>query len=137
MTPKAHRNDQAQRTTKALAQAAIAVLIFNAVVRPFVAALFEWRLSGAPTLLAGVIWGAISGLVWSAVTLGPVALVSASLDWSRVPHARAAAGVLTGLLSYRIASHIAWGPVVLVLVIAAIWIGTQSVGATSAEHAEA
>ena len=127
MTGNGYWNDQAQRTTRALAQAAGAVIVFQTFVAPIVSALIGVRLWGAPSLGHGMLWGFVSSLLQSCVTLGPVALVSAPFPWRGVPYARAAATLLGGFLAFRLGSHIAWGPVELALVFGGLWIGYRTV----------
>ena len=120
-------NDQAQRTTKALAQAAACVIAFQTFVPTLVSIAFGHALYGAPKLWQGLVYGFVSSLLQSAVTLGPVALVVAAMPWHRVPLARVAAALTGGLIAFRIGSHVAWGPVELALVMAGIWVGYKTV----------
>lgn len=127
MTGNGYWNDQAQRTTRALAQAAAAVIAFQTFVPPIVTALIGERLYGTSTFGKAMLWGFVSSLLQSAVTLGPVALVSAIVPWRDVPYARAAAALLGVIIGFRIGSHIAWGPAELALLLAAAWIGYHTV----------
>jgi hypothetical protein len=119
-------NDQAQRTTKALAQAACGVIAFQTFMPAVVSALFGGAVYGAQTLWQAFLFGFLSSLLQSAVTLGPVALLSSLVPWHRVPHARVAAGLTGAFVSFRIATHIAWGPIELALILAGFWIGYKA-----------
>lgn len=131
MTGKNRWNDQAQRTTRALAQAGGAVILFQTLVSPIVAAIIGVLPFGVSSFGMGVLWGFVSSLLQSAVVLGPVALVSVVIPWRDVPLARAAASALGGLVALRIGSHIAWGPAELALILAGVWIGYRTVSTDS------
>ena len=127
MTGNGYWNDQAQRTTRALAQAAGMVICFQTVVPATVSALFGTSLEGRPHIWMAVVWGFVSSLLQCCVTLGPVALVVAPIPWRHVPYARAASTLLSGIIAFRIGGHIAWGPVFLALLLASVWIGYRTV----------
>jgi len=127
MTGNGYWNDQAQRTTRALAQAAGAVILFQTFVPPIVSVFIGTPLAGSPHLWMAVVWGFVSSLLQCCVTLGPVALAVAPIPWRNVPYARVAATMLAAIIAFRISSHIAWGPVALALVLGAIWIGYRTV----------
>lgn len=129
--PSTYWNDQAQRTTRALAQAAGAVILFQTFVPPVVTAIIGVRSFGVTSFGMGMLWGFVSSLLQSAVTLGPVALVSAVIPWRQVPYARLSASLLSAFIGFRIASHVAWGPAELALLLASVWIGY---GTVSREH---
>ncbi len=127
MTGSGYWNDQAQRTTQALAQAAGAVILFLTLVPPMVAWLIGQRQYGASSFGEGMLWGFGTSLLQSAVTLGPVALVVSVIPWREIPYARVAAATLATLLAFRIGSHVAWGPAELALLFAGCWIGYRTV----------
>ena len=127
MTGHGYWNDQAQRTTRALAQAAGSIIVFQTFVVPIVSLFLGVPQWGAPTLGIGVVYGFISSLLQCCVTLGPVALVAAPMPWRNVPSARVVASLGCGIIAARIGSHIAWGPVALALVVGAMWIGYRTV----------
>jgi hypothetical protein len=119
-------NERERRSTRALAQAAVVVILFQTLVPATVSALRGQHLLGTSTFNGGLLFGLFTGFVWSAAVLGPVAFLSALINWREVPFARVAAVLLTALIAFQIGSHAAWGPVVPVLVLAAIWIGYRS-----------
>lgn len=128
LMPRSNRwNDQAQRTTRALAQAAGAVILFQTFVPPVVTAIIGVRPFGVTSFGMGILWGFVSSLLQSAVTLGPVALVSAVIPWRDVPYARLSASLLSAFIGFRIASHIAWGPAELALLLASVSIGYRTI----------
>lgn len=136
MTGNGYWNDQAQRTTRALAQAAAGAIAFQTFVPPIVSALVGRHLFGSSTLGAAMLWGFVSSLLQSAVTLGPVAVVMAAIPWRDVPHARLAAGLTGGLIALRIGHVVAWGPAELVAVLAGVWIGYRTVSIEPALRGE-
>jgi len=119
-------NDQAQRTTKALAQAAACVIAFQTFVPTLVSLASGHSLFGAPKLWQGLVYGFVSSLLQSAVTLGPVAFLAAVLPWHNAPHRRLLAAVLGAFFSARIAGHIAWGPIELTLVLGGAWVAYRT-----------
>ena len=119
-------NAHETRCARALVQAAVTVMTFQVLVRPILGAIFGHDLPGASTLRGELFFGLFTGFVWSAAVLGPVAFLSALIDWQEVPYARGAATLLAALIAFKIASHAAWGPVVLVLTLASMWIGYRS-----------
>lgn len=125
MTGSNRWNDQAQRATRALAQSAGSIIVFQTLVVPIVSLFLGVRQWGA--LADGVIFGFVSSLLQCGVTLGPVALVAAPMPWRSVPYSRAVATLGCGIIAARISGHIAWGPVALALVLGAAWIGYKTV----------
>lgn len=128
-------NDQAQRTTKALAQASVCIVVFQTFVPTIVSLAFGHALFGAPKWWQGILYGFVSSLLQSAVTLGPVAMLSAALPWHKVARGGVAAGVLGALVSFRIASHVAWGPMELMLIVGGIWVAYRSADTPQDLHA--
>jgi hypothetical protein len=128
-------NDQAQRTTAALAQAAACVIVFQTVVPSIVSAISGHPVNGAPHLWQALLVGFVSSLLQSAVTLGPVAVASAITPWHQLPHARLSAGLCGALIAFRIASHLAWGPTELALVAAGSWIAYKTADTPQDLHA--
>jgi len=119
-------NDQAQRTAKGLAQAAGSIIVFQTLVPTILSALFGHPIYGAATWWQGLLFGFVSSLLQSAVSLGPVAFLASIIPWHRVPHCRIAAACLGALVSFQIANHVAWGPMLLALVLGGAWIGSKT-----------
>jgi hypothetical protein len=126
MTGVNRLNDQAQRTTQALAQAAGWIIVFQTFIPTILSALSGHPLHGAPRWWQGPVFGFVSSLLQSSLSLGPAAFLSSIIPWHRVPHCRIAAACLGAFVSFQIASHIAWGPMELALVLGGAWIGSKT-----------
>jgi hypothetical protein len=128
-------NDQAQRTTVALVQAAGTVIALRTLLLLIATVLSGVPLSGRSSLGLTLLFVLVTSLLQSAVTLGPVAFLAAITPWHRIPLARIIGGLFGALLALQIAGRVSWGPPLGMLVVAGFWVGYKTANTPQALHA--